>query len=72
MFDIDVGAHLNGSTASTIAHDVVCPLGENKRSLGVTTTARFADERSDNMVSTHTCVHPQHVKVVIDLRYVQH
>ena len=31
---------------------VVCPLGENKRSLGVTTTSRFADKRSDNMVST--------------------
>ena len=71
MFDIDVGAHLNGSIASTIAHDVVCPKGENKRSLGVTTTSRFANKRSDNMVSTHTCVHPQ-VKVVIDLRYVQH
>ncbi len=54
------------------AHPVVCPLGENKRSLGVTPTSIFADERSDNMVSTHTCVHPQHVKVVIDLRYVQH
>ena len=66
MFKVDVGAHLNGSTATTIAHDVVCPLGENKRSLGVTT-----DESSDIMVSTHTFVHPHHVKVVIDLRYVQ-
>ena len=41
VFKIDVGAHLNGSTASTIAHDVVCPLGENKRSLGVTTTGKI-------------------------------
>ena len=62
VIDIYVGAHLNGSSASTIALQCGLPLERNKELY--TTSKSLADKSSNNMVWAHTYAHPQHMKAL--------